>query len=151
VGSSSAPPLNHLITNRLIATHHPPHRTRTYILLNNKIVLPPKVAPINTTMIVAGRLSCASKGPTQEAGRVSAIEVGGRVMFWEARQAAEYAAKAGVEPARGSGIWAFWLISSVNMHCSQARMAETVALLHRQESFVSPQVWMAWFAGSHED
>jgi len=79
-------------------------------------------------------------------------------------------AKARDEPARGSGIRSFLLMSSVNIHCSQATMAEMVALLHRQESFVSPQVywevvsvrdlfegrvrrltWMAWFAGSHED
>jgi hypothetical protein len=63
-----------------------------YMLLNNTIAPPPKMAPINTVMTVAGRLSCASKGPSQEAGRVNAIEVGGRVIFWEARQAAEYAA-----------------------------------------------------------
>lgn len=49
-------------------------------------------------------------------------------------------AKAGEDPARGSGIGSFLLMSSVNMHCSHVTIAERVALLHRHESFVSPQV-----------
>jgi len=122
-----------------------------YILLNKRIALPPKAAPISTVITVAGRPSWASNGPSQEAGRTSAREVGGMVTFWEARHAAEYAAKARADPARGSGILAFLLMSSVNMHCSQVTTVEMVPLLQRQESFVSPQLWMAWFAGSHED
>lgn len=64
-----------------------------YILLNNKIALLPRNAPTITVKIVPGRPITISSGPSQVAGRVNAMTVGGMVIFCEVRQAAEYATR----------------------------------------------------------
>jgi len=59
---------------------------------NIRMALPPRNAPIPTVIIVAGKPSSISSGPSQLAGSVRCTEVGGMVTFTE-RHADAYAAK----------------------------------------------------------
>jgi hypothetical protein len=93
----------------------------------------PMSAVVITVNTAAGSPMLIPFGPSQSAGTVRAIVCGGIVTFTEARQAAEYAGiggqynyrtdedgvhaplSTGVEPARGSGIFSFFLINSEYM------------------------------------
>lgn len=65
-----------------------------YMLLNKTIALVPKNAPTITVKIVPGRPISISSGPSQLAGKVNAMAVGGIVIFTVGpAQAAAYATR----------------------------------------------------------